>query len=89
VQAEPKLFFKLGEFVRLTKTPFAGIEDIYQMADNERRVMALIEILSKPLAMCVSVAPASWVRRAGKLASLSSLAILSSHDCVVPSLINE
>ena len=45
------------ERVRLTEAPFAGIEGIYQMADGERRVMVLIEILSKPVA--VRVAPAS------------------------------
>jgi transcriptional antiterminator RfaH len=57
VQAEPERLFKQGERVRLTEAPFAGIEGIYQMADGERRVMVLIEILSKPVA--VRVAPAS------------------------------
>ncbi len=57
VRAEPEPFFKPGERVRLTQAPFAGIEGIYQMADSERRVMVLIEILSKPVA--VRVAPAS------------------------------
>jgi transcriptional antiterminator RfaH len=57
VQAEPERLFKPGERVRLTKAPFAGIEGIYQMADGERRVMVLIEILCKPVA--VRVAPAS------------------------------
>ena len=57
VQTEPERLFKPGERVRLTEVPFAGIEGIYQMADGERRVMVLIEILSKPVA--VRVAPAS------------------------------
>ena len=57
VQAEPERLFKAGERVRLTEAPFAGTEGIYQMADGERRVMVLIEILSKPVA--VRVAPAS------------------------------
>jgi transcriptional antiterminator RfaH len=57
VQTEPERLFKTGERVRLTEVPFAGIEGICQMADGERRVMVLIEILSKPLA--VRVAPAS------------------------------
>ena len=57
VQTEPERLFKLGEPVRLTEAPFAGIEGIHQMADCERRVMVLIEILSKPVA--VRVAPAS------------------------------
>jgi transcriptional antiterminator RfaH len=57
VQTEPERLFKPGERVRLTVAPFAGIEGIYQMTDGERRVMVLIEILSKPVA--VRVAPAS------------------------------
>jgi len=57
VRTEPKRLFELGERVRLTEVPFAGIEGIYQMTDGERRVMVLIEILSKPVA--VRVAPAS------------------------------
>jgi len=57
VQTEPERLFKQGERVRLTEAPFAGIEGIYQIADGERRVMVLIEILSRPIA--VRVAPAS------------------------------
>jgi transcriptional antiterminator RfaH len=57
VQAKPERLFKPGERVRLTEEPFAYIEGIYQMTDGERRVMVLIEIMSKPVA--VRVAPAS------------------------------
>jgi transcriptional antiterminator RfaH len=57
VQIDPERLFKPGERVRLTEAPFAGIEGIYQMADGERRVMVLINILSKPVA--VRVVPAS------------------------------
>ncbi len=57
LQVEPERLFKPGERVRLTEAPFAGIEGIYQIADGERRVMVLIEILNKPVA--VRVAPAS------------------------------
>ncbi len=57
VQTAPELLFKPGDRVRLTEGSFAGIEGIYHMADGERRVMGLIEILSKPVA--VRVAPAS------------------------------
>ena len=46
VQVEPARLFKPGERVRLTEAPFAGIEGIYQMADGERRVMVVIEIVS-------------------------------------------
>jgi transcriptional antiterminator RfaH len=54
VQTEPERLFKHGETVRLTETPFAGIEGIYQMADGERRVIVLIEVLSKSVAVRVS-----------------------------------
>ena len=60
VQVEPERLFKQGERISLTETPFAGIEGVYQIADGESRVMVLIEILSKPVA--VSVAPASLRR---------------------------
>ena len=56
VQTEPKRLFKPGERVRLTESPFAGIEGIYQMADGERRAMVLIEILSKPVAVPAELA---------------------------------
>ncbi len=56
-QAAPERLFNPGDRVRLTDVPFADIEGIYQMADGERRVMVLIEILSKPVA--VRVAPAT------------------------------
>lgn len=56
-RTEPERLFRAGERVRLTEAPFAGMEGIYQMANGERRVMVLIEILSKPVA--VRVAPAS------------------------------
>ena len=62
VQAEPERLFKPGDRVRLTEAPFAGIEGIYQMADGERRVMVLIELLSKQVR--VRVAPAN-LRKVG------------------------
>lgn len=52
----PEKLFKLGDRVRLTDYPFAGIEGIYQIAEGERRVMVLIEILSKPVKVPVSLA---------------------------------
>lgn len=62
VQAEPERLFKPGERVRLTEGAFAGIEGIYQMTDGERRVMVLIEMMSKPVS--IGVSPAS-LRKAG------------------------
>lgn len=54
MQGEPDRLFKQGERIRLTEAPFAGIEGIYQMAEGERRVMVLIELMSKPVAVRVS-----------------------------------
>lgn len=59
-ESEPERLFKPGELVRLGEAPFAGVEGIYQMADGERRVMVLIELLSRPVA--IRVAPASLSR---------------------------
>lgn len=53
-EGEPVRLFQPGERVRLTEPPFAGVEGIYQMADGDRRVMVLIEILSKPVKVQVS-----------------------------------
>ena len=56
LQAAPEQLFKHGERVRLTESPFASIEGIYQMAEGERRVMVLIELMSKGVAAGVSPA---------------------------------
>ncbi len=49
VQTEPQRFFIPGEKVEIRDGPFAGLEGIYQMSDGERRVIVLIELLSKPV----------------------------------------
>jgi len=56
VQSNPERLFALGEQVRLTDGAFVGIEGIYQMADGERRVMVLIELMGKPVVMKVDTA---------------------------------
>jgi transcriptional antiterminator RfaH len=53
VLGEPERLFNPGERVQLTSGPFAGIEGIYQMADGDRRVMVLIELMSKKVAVPV------------------------------------
>ena len=53
-QADPERIFKPGQRVCLTETPFAGIEGVYQMAEGENRVLVLIEILSKQVAVRVT-----------------------------------
>jgi transcriptional antiterminator RfaH len=57
VAGQPVRLFNPGERVRVTAGPFAGIEGIYQMAEGERRVIVLIELLSKMVT--VRVEPAS------------------------------
>ncbi len=52
----PETLFTRGERVRLTAAPFADVEGIYQMTDGERRVMVLIELLSRQVRVCVSPA---------------------------------
>ncbi len=55
-KGQPERLFKAGERVRLIEAPFAGLDGIYQMADGERRVMVLIEILSRPVVVRLSPA---------------------------------
>ena len=62
VVGQPVRLFNPGERVRVTAGPFAGIEGIYQMAEGERRVIVLIELLSKMVT--VKLAPRS-LRKAG------------------------
>ena len=62
VPAQPEPLFAPGERVRLTEGPFAGIEGIYQMADGDRRVMVLIELMSKKVVLPVQFAA---VRKVG------------------------
>jgi transcriptional antiterminator RfaH len=46
-QQEPLRLFRPGDLMVVTKGAFAGIEAVYQMTDGEKRVMVLINILSK------------------------------------------
>lgn len=55
VQTVPYRLFKSGEWVRIISGAFRDIEGIYQMTDGDRRVMVLIELMSK--AVKISVAP--------------------------------
>jgi transcriptional antiterminator RfaH len=48
--------------VRFTAGAFAGIEGVFQIAEGEKRVMVLIEMMSKPLS--VRAAP-SMLRKLG------------------------
>lgn len=48
---QPLRLFSPGERVTITEGPFSGVECIYQMPDGEKRVMVLIELLSKPVFM--------------------------------------
>jgi len=60
VQGTPRRLFKPGDQIRLTEGTFAGIEGVYHMPDGEHRVMALIKLLSKSVAVCV--APAQFAQ---------------------------
>jgi transcriptional antiterminator RfaH len=53
---QPEQLFTPGERLRLAEGPFAGIEGIYQVADGDRRVMVLIELMSKKVVLPVEFA---------------------------------
>ena len=48
---KPVALFTPGDRVQVTQGPFAGVEGIYQMTEGERRVMVLIELMSKPVVL--------------------------------------
>ena len=43
-----------GEAVALPNEPFLGMEAVYQMADGERRVLVMLDVLSKLMKMAVT-----------------------------------
>lgn len=53
-QRTPTPLFRRGERLRVTEGPFSGVEAVYQMTEGERRVIVLIELLSKSVAIRVS-----------------------------------
>ena len=58
----PVRLFEMGDRVRIADGPFSGIEGVFQIAEGDKRVMVLIELMSKPLS--VGVAP-SMLRKLG------------------------
>jgi transcriptional antiterminator RfaH len=58
----PARLFEAGDRIRITDGPFAGIEGVFQIAEGDKRVMVLIEMMSKPVS--VRVTP-SIVRKLG------------------------
>jgi transcriptional antiterminator RfaH len=58
----PARLFEAGDRVHFADGPFTGIEGIFQIAEGEKRVLVLIEMMSKPLS--VGVAP-SMLRKIG------------------------
>jgi transcriptional antiterminator RfaH len=57
---QPERLFSAGDKVRLIKGPFGGIEGIYQMAEGERRVIVLIELIGKTVKVTM---PARFLRK--------------------------
>lgn len=61
LSSQPQRLFAQGERVLVTEGAFAGIEAIYQMSDGESRAMVLIELLSKPAHLKISLANLSKI----------------------------
>ncbi len=61
-EIDEKRLFKPGEPIRVLDGPFAGVEGIFQSLDGTQRVMILIDLMSKPLKMGVSL---TSIRRTG------------------------
>ncbi|HRK39031.1 MAG TPA: transcription/translation regulatory transformer protein RfaH [Burkholderiaceae bacterium] len=45
--------FKEGDALVVTQGPFAGLDALYQTTDGEGRVMVLLNLLSKPVALTI------------------------------------
>lgn len=56
MREQPERLFIEGDHVQIKDGPFAGLEAIYQMDDGESRAMVLIDLLSKPTKLAVSLA---------------------------------
>lgn len=54
-QINPEPLFKPGKWVLVNEALFGNIEAIYQIKDGERRVMVLIEMLSRQVCLGVSL----------------------------------
>ncbi|BAO81941.1 transcription antiterminator [Serpentinimonas raichei] len=54
--------FQPGQRVCITQGPFAGLEGVFQIAEGERRVLVLIEMLCKPVLLPLEP---SALRKAG------------------------
>ena len=54
VKNQPERLFKSGERVHIVTAPFMNIEGIYQLTDPNQRVMVLIELMSKPVKVCLT-----------------------------------
>ncbi len=52
---QPQRLHEPGERLLVTEGPFAGLEAIYQMSDGENRAMVLIELLSRPAQLLISL----------------------------------
>ena len=63
----PEPLFKSGDRVQVTQGPFAGMEGIYQMTEGERRVMVLIELMSKPVELPIEPTQLRKLDAAGAL----------------------
>jgi transcriptional antiterminator RfaH len=61
-QGQVVRLFEVGDRVCIAEGPFAGVEGIYQLEDGDRRVMVLIELMSRPVAVPVGK---GGVRRVG------------------------
>jgi transcriptional antiterminator RfaH len=61
-KTKPARLFEVGDRVLFTSGAFAGIEGVFQIAEGEKRVMVLIEMMSKLLS--VRAAP-SMLRKLG------------------------
>lgn len=60
-QIDPSPCFTVGEPVRVTDGPFAGLDGIYHLPDGEARALVLIDLMRQPQKLSIPVASLSKV----------------------------
>ena len=63
VKQSPEHLYESGDQVLITQGAFAGIEAVFKMKDGDKRVMVLIEMMSKPVSLPLQVSSIRRINR--------------------------
>ena len=63
LKQSPEHLYESGDQVLITQGAFAGIEAVFKMKDGDKRVMVLIEMMSKPVSLPLQVSSIRLIDR--------------------------